>query len=447
MTNDSTQTNSVNSTPAAKPAAPILCWVGLDWADKKHCLVVRGAPGAAAKKYLVDHKPETLDEWFLQLRKDHPQGRIAVAIEQSRGPVLYALMKYDFLALYPINPRCLADYRRAFKLSGAKDDPLDADLLCELVCLHADRLRALAVDDVPTRQLRLLVEARRVFVDDRTGFSNRLGAALKCYYPLALELAGQDLTTPMALDLLRRWPNLAKLQAAKPGTLRAFFYAHNSRSEDKITQRLEALKKAAPLTEDPALVEPLQLQMERLVQQLRSLNETIDQYDARIKMVFAQHSERWLFASLPGCGPVLAPRLAAAFGTIRANFESADGLLCFSGVAPVKKESGSLKIVHFRYARPIFLHQSIVEFAKCSIGQCEWARLLYEHQLSKGKSRWAAIRMVAFKWLRILWRCWQERQAYDEIKYLRSLQRDGVELYRSIYAGLSPLKVTTVNNS
>jgi transposase len=150
---------------------------------------------------------------------------------------------------------------------------------------------------------------------------------------------------------------------------------------------------------------------------------------------------------LPGCGPVLAPRLAAAFGTIRANFASADALLCFSGVAPVKKESGQLKVVQFRYARPIFLHQSMVEFAKCSLVKCAWARLLYEHQLSKGKKKWAAIRMVAFKWLRILWRCWQTRQPYDETTYLRSLQRDGVELYRSLYEGLPPLPTANVNNS
>src|SRR5215468_10049321 len=115
MSNDSTQTNS---TEPAQPAIPVVCWVGLDWADKKHCLVVRTAAGATPREHLVEHKPEALDAWFLQLRQQHPKGRIAVAIEQSRGPVLYALMKYDFLAIYPVNPRCLADYRRAFKLSG-----------------------------------------------------------------------------------------------------------------------------------------------------------------------------------------------------------------------------------------------------------------------------------------------------------------------------------------
>lgn len=437
MKNDSIQTNSTETT---LPVAPVVCWVGLDWADQKHCLAVRSTPEATPQRYLVEQKPEALDGWFMQLRKDHPQGRIAVAIEQSRGPVLYALMKYDFLALYPINPRCLADYRRAFKISGAKDDPLDADLLCELVCVHADRLRPLSVEDVPTRQLRLLVEARRGFVDDRTGLSNRLGATLKCFYPAGLELLEQDLTTIMALDFLRRWPNLAKLKAAKPATLRAFFYAHNSRSEQRIVQRLEAVKQALPLTEDPALLEPLQLQMTRLVAQLRILNQTIEQYDTRISQVFAQHSEAWLFRDLPGCGQALAPRLAAAFGTIRANFASSDDLLSFSGVAPVKKQSGGQKVVQFRQARPIFLHQSVVEFAKCSIGQCEWARLLYEQQLARGKSRWAAIRSVAFKWLRVLWRCWQDRRPYDETTYLRSLQRDGVEIYRQLYQGLPPIQ-------
>lgn len=437
MSNESTQTNS---TQPVQPPEPIICWVGLDWADKKHCLVVRTAPGAPPRRYLVEQKPEFLDAWFLQLRQEHPQGRIAVGVEQSRGPVLYALLKFDFLAIYPLNPRCLADYRNAFSSSGAKDDGGDADLICELVCLHPHRLRPLTVEDAVTRQLRLLVEARRDFVDDRTALSNRLGAALKCYYPAALEMVAEDLTTGMALDFLRRWPNLAKLKAAPPATLRSFFYAHNSRSEERIIQRLESVKRATPLTEDRALTEPLQLQVERLVEQLRTINKTIEQYDARIKGVFARHTEAWLFNGLPGCGPALAPRLAAAFGTVRSNFQSANDLLCFSGVAPVTKQSGNMKVIQFRYARPVFLHQTIVEFAKCSIARCQWARSLYDQQLSKGKSRWAAIRAVAFKWLRILWRCWQDRKAYDETQYLRSLQRDGVQLYRPLYQKLPPIQ-------
>ena len=416
---------------------PIALWVGLDWADKKHSVVVRNVEGVKIKSCELEHKPQVLDEFLLSLHQQYPKSQIGVCLEQSRGPVLYHLMKYDFVLIYPINPRCLSDFRGVFKVSGAKADPTDADLLCELGLKHADRLRAFVPEEPVTRHLRLLVEARRGFVDKRTALVNELIATLKNYYPLALEVVGDNLEAPMGLEFLRRWPTLAKLKAAKPVVLRAFFYSHNSRSEEKIRARLEAIKSAAPLTEDAAIVKALQLETRCLVRQLSLVQKAVAEYDEQIRATFAQHSDKSLFEQLPGAGPVLAPRLAAAFGTIRSNLPTARDLLCLTGVAPVKKESGQQRKVHFRFARPKFLHQSIVEFAKCSIGRCKWAQLLYQDQLHKGKSRHAAIRVVAFKWLRILWRCWTDKVAYDEGKYLRSLQARNVKLYQPLYETLS----------
>jgi hypothetical protein len=39
------------------------------------------------------------------------------------------------------------------------------------------------------------------------------------------------------------------------------------------------------------------------------------------------------------------------------------------------------------------------------------------------KSHWVIIRAVAYKWIRILFRCWQERMPYDEFRYLKSQQK------------------------
>ena len=95
-----------------------------------------------------------------------------MVLEQSRGALLYALLKYSFLRLYPVNPRCLADFRNAMIASGAKGDPSDADLLCELGCKHGERLRELELeDDEATRQLVLLNEHRRGIVDEQTASS------------------------------------------------------------------------------------------------------------------------------------------------------------------------------------------------------------------------------------------------------------------------------------
>lgn len=416
---------------------PITAWIGLDWADRKHCLVFHQLESARRQTLSVEQKPEALEELLLDLRRQQPSGCIGVCVEQSRGPLIYALMKYEFLVIYPVNPRSLADFRRVFALSGAKSDPQDAALLCELGRLHHERLRPLQVEDGSTRKLRLLVEARRGFVEQNTACLNQLRAVLKGYYPLALDLFGEQLDSGMAREFLRRWPNLARLKAVRPAALRAFFYAHNSRSEERIGQRLQAIKDAVPLTEDQALVGALQLQACALVQQIGTLQKVLQEYEQQIKVAFEDHSEAWLFRELPGAGPALAPRLAAAFGTQRTNWPEALHLLCLSGVAPVRKQSGNQEVVQFRYARPKFLHQSFVEFAKCSIPSCGWARLLYQHQLQRGKSKFAAIRVVAFKWVRILWRCWKERQAYDESYYLRSLQKRGVKLYESLYQDLS----------
>jgi transposase len=208
--------------PSKSPDKPIL-WIGLDWADKKHYLAVRRPGSGSPSSHTVEQKPEELDAFFLKLHQEHPQAQVGVCIEQSRGPVIYALMKHEFITIYPINPRSLADFRKAFTVSGAKSDPRDGDLLCEMGAKHHDRLRPLQPEDPCTRKLRLYVEMRRHFVDERTALLLQLGATLKCYYPLAFELFGEDLGRPIGLEFLRRWSNLQKLKAAKTTVLRSFF--------------------------------------------------------------------------------------------------------------------------------------------------------------------------------------------------------------------------------
>jgi hypothetical protein len=150
----------------------------------------------------LEQKPEALQNWVADLHRRFPEGHIAVALEQSRGPVLYALMNCDFLVLYPVPPKSLAKYRQAFHPSGSKSDPGDADLLLDMVRTHRDRLHAWLPDDPLTRQLRLMVEYRRKLVGDRIQITNRLTALLKQYFPQSLEWAG-PLEKPFICEFLR----------------------------------------------------------------------------------------------------------------------------------------------------------------------------------------------------------------------------------------------------
>ena len=128
----------------------IAAFIGLDWADQQHVIRLRVTGSAPVEAQLLDQKPETLRSWIGQLRQRFGGRPVAIALEQSRGSLLYALMNVDFLLLYPVNPQNLAQFRKAFYPSGAKDDPQDALLLLEMLEKHRDRLRVWVPDDADT---------------------------------------------------------------------------------------------------------------------------------------------------------------------------------------------------------------------------------------------------------------------------------------------------------
>jgi Transposase IS116/IS110/IS902 family len=112
-----------------------------------------------------------------------------------------------------------------------------------------------------------------------------------------------------------------------------------------------------------------------------------------------------------------------AFGTDRERYATAHQLECYSGIAPVRAASGQSEWIHFRWACPKFLRQTFHEFAGHSIVKSKWARAFYDLQIRRGKSHHAAVRSLAFKWIRVLYRCWKNRTPYDEQVYWQSLQK------------------------
>lgn len=129
---------------------------------------------------------------------------------------------------------------------------------------------------------------------------------------------------------------------------------------------------------------------------LACLHKTIEEFDTRIAEAFKAHEDRHIFESLPGAGPVLAPRLLASMGSERERFAHASNLQSFSGIAPVTKQSGGKCYIHRRYLCPIFMKQSFNEYAKESILHSRWAAAFYFQQRNKGSNHHAAVRSLAY---------------------------------------------------
>ena len=404
-----------------KANVEIVAFVGLDWADQKHAVTLQEANTDQQQRFSLDQTPEALQSWIQQLRQRFAGRPVAIAVEQKRGALIYALMHVDFLRLYPVNPQTLAQFRKAFHPSGAKDDPGDADLLLEILMTHRQHLRVWVPDDVSTRSIQLLTEDRRHLVDERTALTNQLTAALKMFFPQALEWFG-DLHTARACAFLQRWPTLQQLKQATPSSIRKFYKVQGYRGEDKLEQLMSNIHKAQPLTQDGAVLLAGSMKVHALVTQIPLLTESIEQYDQKIASLFDQHDDSTLFGSFPGAGASLAPRLLAAFGSDRGRFEFAAEMQQLAGIAPVTEKSGTGIWIHWRLACSKFLRQTFQEFAGCSILQSDWARACYDQLRKRGKSHQAALRALAFKWIRIIFRCWKDRTPYDEAKYCKALK-------------------------
>jgi transposase len=398
-------------------------FAAIDWADQKHFWRLVPAGSRKFEQGELENTPEAVEAWAAALQQRFGGGPIAVCLEQSRGALVYMLSKYAQLVLFPVHPTTAARYRKTFSTAGASNDPGDTAWLLDLLLRHRERLRSLQPDTVETRLLQFLVEERRRMVDEKTRQSNRLTDCLKQYFPQILRWF-DDVTSPLVEDLLARWGSLRELQRAHPGTLRKFFHEHNCRSEERLQERLTAIYQALPATQDAAVVEAGVLTARGWAKVLATLRDQIALLERRIAELVCSHPDGALFASLPGAGPALTPRLIVAFGTRRERYQSAYQVQCYSGIAPVTEASGKSQWVHFRRACPKFLRQTFQEFADHSIGQSEWARAYYEHlRRDQNKPHQVAVRALAYKWIRIIFRCWKDAKPYDEQVYVQSVRR------------------------
>lgn len=408
--------------------------IGIDWADKYHDIHEVSTKTQARSQYRIHHTPKELHQWAVNLTKTYPNQSIAVCCELTRGPLIHALSQYTHITIFPVNPSTVAKYRKAFASSGSKNDTLDAQIQYEILRDHQSKLTPIVAESAAIRALAQLTESRRKLVQDRIRLSNRIIATLKNYYPQVLDWFS-DKDTALFCDFLCRWPNLAKARGARKQTLLAFFNQHHARYTETNLKRIEAIRSAVALTDDIGTIEPNQILIELLVPQLKLLIQSIEVLDTQIKQRYKGFKDKIIFDSLPGAGAQLAPRLLVAFGENRDRYQQSSEVQKLAGIAPVIEASGQKSWTHWRYSCPKFMRQTFVEWAGLSVRYSFWAKAYYEQQSAKGKPHNTIIRALAFKWIRIVFRCWKSGTPYDESKYLNALKQKG-----------SPLLKYAVNN-
>lgn len=396
-------------------------FIGIDWADKKHDFFIKS--GKKEKHLTVSSSPEALTKLIKSLYQYNQ--RFAVAVECSKGPIINFLAQFPFITIFEINPVAFANYRKTFRISSAKDDKSDCKLLCEILYKNMEYFKPLDTSDKESFTLGELCEKRRRAVQDRTKLTNRLRQLLKKYFPQALEhkLLGEFIYCPMACNFLKKWPSLQKLKRSSDEKISQFYMKHQCKKKDVILKRTQAIRTAVPLTNDKELIEVYSIELEGLVTQIEAVNKVINKYDSRINEKVDIHEDAQIFLSFPGMAKNMAARMIQAFGTDRTRFKNVKEFINYVGVSPVTIQSGNSKIIRRRYAKPTFIHQTFVEFAGYAMLNSQWAQTYKKCQEFKGVKGFKVRRAIAYKWTRILFACWKNRQKYDEQRYIKAMEK------------------------
>lgn len=405
--------------------------IGIDWADTKHDYHLIGMD-EKVHTGIFQQSPVAIAEQVAKWRAEHPGTTFAIGIETSKGALINALLEHEDIAIYPINPGALAHLRKSHRHGGGKSDPIDAQRIAEFLRDRIGELHPLKRDSPLTRELGSLAEQRRQAVDARADLANELTSLLKQYFPAALQFGAAKPYAEFLLSFLIKYPALQAAQAASEAELRNYFHGLNmKRKADKLAK---VLTKAVPLTCDQVTLRCSQRRAVMIAEQLKVLNKHIRSYEARIQELLPSHPGYRIASSLPGIATNTQARLIAAMGDGQGRYDSAASLQCASGIAPITSQSGKRKFVSARWACTKYLRQTFHELAGLSILKSQWAKAFYEDQKSRGKPANTAKRALAYKWQRIIFRCWQSGVPYDEAQYIERLKASGSPLYAKIQA-------------
>lgn len=395
--------------------------IGVDWSQHHYDISILAANGAV----LTDFRLAKSRMGFRQLGEKIdkfgvPAANCRIGLETAHNILIDFLWSQQY-QVYVVPPSVVNSSRGRLVNSGAYTDRADARLIAEL--LRTDRHRFAPWR--PDSALLTTLKAKLNLVDCLTKLitqqTNRLRAVLQRVYLQALN-AFRTLNKPIALHFLATYPTPQAAQELTYEAFAAFCRAHRCYNTAWIIDWYSNLHRPVPQA-DEALVAAYAAEIDFLARlSLIPVHEK-RQLLRQIQELFGQHPDQALFASLPGAGDLLQPKLLVMFGEDRDRFPAPQDIRALAGTCPVTKQSGKKRRVLFRRACNRDYRHTAQQFAVASVKQADWAAAYYASLRARGHAKNHAYRCLANRWLGIIWKMWQTHSPYDEAYHLRQIHQ------------------------
>ena len=400
-----------------------MLFVGDDWAEDHHDVEIVDEDGRRLARrrlpeglagisqlhaMIAGHMPE---EWA-DLPPGEAAGRVKIGIETERGPWVAALVAAGY-EVFPVNPMSVARYRERHSTSGAKSDAADAHLLAEMVRLDRAHHRPVAGDSPQAEAIKLAARAHQSLIWDRSRHVLRLRAALREFFPAALQVFA-DLDAPDALELLGRAPDPDRAAALSRAKIAAALGRANRRGVQDKARQIQGILRAPQLRQPPAVQDAYATIVSGQIRLITALNAQIAELGEVVAAHFGRHRDADIYASQPGLGVILSARVLAEFGDDPHRFADAKARKNYAGTSPITRASGTRKIVLARYARNRRLADALHQWAFCSMRGSPGARAYYQALRARGIGHQAALRQLGNRLVGILHGCLKTQTPYDE---------------------------------
>ena len=368
----------------------------------------------------IEHSGDSLAElvdWLRQQTGDFPPS-LAAAIEVPRGAVVETLLEHGF-AVFSINPKQLDRFRDRYSPAGAKDDRRDAFVLDDSLRTDMHCFRAVRIDEPAMIRLRELSRLEDELSQEQNRAINRLREQFHRFFPQLLQLSGCA-DEPWLWALFEAAPSPAKAARLSEAKIARILREHRIRRLD--AAQVRAMLKTKPLTLAPGAADAAAEHALLLLPRLRLLHRQRTDLARRISALLeelacaeegqSEHRDAAILLSLPGLGrKVAATMLSEASEAIAERDYHA--LRCYSGAAPITRQSGKKKVVMMRYGCNQRLRNALYHWSRTSIVWDPGSKKTYAELRARGKSHGSALRTMADRWLRVLFSMLRHNTVYN----------------------------------
>jgi transposase len=391
-------------------------FVGDDWAEDHHDIEVQDEQGRVLARARVPEGIAGITRLHALIGQfadpDTGPAEVAVGIETDRGLWVTALRAAGY-TVYAINPRQVARYRERHGTSGAKSDKGDSHILADMVRTDSHQLRPVAGDSPEAEAIKVAARAHQTLIWERSRHLLRLRAALREYFPGALD-AFDDLAAPDTLELLAMAPDPASAAALTSGQITTALTRARRRGIPAKAAAIAAALRGEQMRQPQPLAEAYAATVRSLTVIIAALGGEIAAMERQVTACFRRHPDAAIYLSQPGLAEVLGARELGEFGDAPDRYASAKARKNYAATSPVTRQSGKKKIVMARFIRNDRLADALHRQAQSALRASPGARAYYDEQRDRGLDHDAALRALSNRLVGILHGCLKTGTLYDE---------------------------------